>query len=110
MASFADITGATVQPDAGSLVFRAEVAAPLPETLKISSLESEIADFPEGFEWSLATTIRAFRNETDSPAVRGASGFGRRHHGSRYAGQRGRAGVRSLARHSPISTAEDLRT
>lgn len=30
---------------------------------------AEPGDFPEAFEWSLATTLRAFRNEPDSPRV-----------------------------------------
>lgn len=30
---------------------------------------SEIEDFPSAFDWNLATTLRAFRNETDSPRV-----------------------------------------
>jgi hypothetical protein len=29
----------------------------------------EIEDFPEAFEWSLASTLRAFKNEVDSPRV-----------------------------------------
>ena len=29
----------------------------------------QIEGFPEGFEWSLATTLRAFRKEPDSPRV-----------------------------------------
>jgi hypothetical protein len=30
---------------------------------------AEIEDFPEAFEWTLASTLRAFKNEVDSPRV-----------------------------------------
>lgn len=30
---------------------------------------AQIDDFPKTFEWSLATTLRALRNERDSPRV-----------------------------------------
>lgn len=128
-ASIADLISAdVVAGEAGTLIFTAEVAAPVPETLKRAALEfrwqlegedgamwtltvsvdtdsrvalfsdggygsgtvddtlpgqltmadrkvevrldvTQIDEFPSTFEWNLATTLRAFRGEPDSPRV-----------------------------------------
>lgn len=39
------------------------------DTTLTVTLEDEIEDFPASFDWNLATTLRAFRDETDSPRV-----------------------------------------
>lgn len=39
------------------------------EEVEVRVDPAQIEGFPEGFEWSLATTLRAFRNEPDSPRV-----------------------------------------
>lgn len=128
VASIADVTQAEVKADGDDILFKADVAAPLPQRLKTSALEfrweltgddgsdwtlsvtineeaqasvfsdtgygsgtvdqtmpgsleigdqgvtlrllaTDIEGFPSGFDWILATTLRAFRNETESPRV-----------------------------------------
>lgn len=39
------------------------------EEIEVRVDPAQIDDFPEGFEWSLASTLRAFRNDPDSPRV-----------------------------------------
>lgn len=38
-------------------------------TIDVRLEAAGVEDFPEAFEWSVSTTLRAFRNETDSPRV-----------------------------------------
>lgn len=39
------------------------------ETIEVHVDVSQIPEFPKAFEWSLTTTLRAFRDEPDSPRV-----------------------------------------
>ena len=39
------------------------------DTIEVIVDATEIPDFPRAFEWSLSTTLRAFRQEPDSPRV-----------------------------------------